>query len=73
VLLIVGGTGCTRAPTPPDVGFVTSWTRLDFGLARAERLSPPVASRIAAYAAVALYQGWATGSDSCTPKAYPRR
>ena len=33
-----------------------------YGLIRAERISPPVASRVLAYAAVALYEGLATGS-----------
>jgi hypothetical protein len=55
--------GCARVP-PADVGFVAQWTRTHYALARAERLSPPVASRVSAYAAVALYEGWARGSDS---------
>lgn len=54
---------CARIPDA-DVGFVAQWTRTHYALARAERLSPPVASRVSAYAAVALYEGWATGSDS---------
>jgi hypothetical protein len=33
-----------------------------YGLIRAERISPPVASRVLAYAAVGLYEGLATGS-----------
>src|SRR2546422_3155603 len=55
--------GCTRVP-PADAGFVTKWTETHYALARAERLSPPVASRVSAYAAVALYEGWAAFSDS---------
>jgi hypothetical protein len=34
-----------------------------YGLIRAERISPPVASRVLAYAAVALYEGLATDSS----------
>lgn len=33
-----------------------------YGLIRAERISPPVASRVLAYASVALYEGLAVGS-----------
>jgi hypothetical protein len=57
-------TGCARPMPPADLGFVTRWTRTHYALARAERLSPPVASRLTAYAAVALYEGWAAFSDS---------
>lgn len=55
--------GC-RPIAPADVGFVAKWTETHYALARAERLSPPVAARVSAYAAVALYEGWARGSDS---------
>jgi hypothetical protein len=63
VVVVVGLGSCRRAPEA-DVGFVTKWTETHYALARAERLSPPVASRVTAYAAIALYQGWALGSDS---------
>jgi hypothetical protein len=46
------------------VGFVAKWTQTHYALARAERLSPPVAARVSAYASIALYEGWAAGSDS---------
>ena len=55
---------CGRPLPPAELGFVTRWTRTHYALARAERLSPPVASRLTAYAAVALYEGWAAFSDS---------
>lgn len=58
-----GLAGCTGAP-PADAGFVAKWTATHYALARAERLSPPVASRTSAYAAIALYEGWAAFSDS---------
>ena len=56
--------GCHRSLPPADTGFVTTWTASAYGLARAERLNPPVASRMFAYAAIALYEGWAAFSDS---------
>jgi len=62
-LLLTAGSACRSVPDA-EVGFVTKWTEAHYALARAERLSPPVASRATAYAAVALYEGWATGSDS---------
>ncbi len=62
-VVIALAAGCGRAPEA-DVGFVTKWTETHYALIRAERLSPPVAARLTAYAAVALYEGWAVGSDS---------
>lgn len=55
---------CKRALPPADTGYVTTWTASNYALARAERLSPPMASRISAYSAIALYEGWAAFSDS---------
>jgi hypothetical protein len=55
---------CARPLPPADAGFVAKWTATHYALARAERLSPPVASRTSAYAAIALYEGWAAFSDS---------
>ncbi len=60
---IVTVLGCGRGPAA-DAGFVTKWTETHYALVRAERLSPPVAARLTAYAAIALYEGWAIGSDS---------
>jgi len=56
--------GCGRRVPAADVGFVARWTATHYALARAERLSPPVAARVSAYLAVALYEGWAAFSDS---------
>jgi hypothetical protein len=64
LLLLPVLAGCQPRPAPADLGFVTKWTKTHYALARAERLSPPVASRLTAYAAVALYEGWAAFSDS---------
>lgn len=43
---------------------MSRWTATHYALARAERLNPPAASRWSAYAAIALYEGWAAFSDS---------
>ena len=53
---------CARSIPPADPQFVAEWMRNYYGLIRAERISPPVASRVLAYAAVGLYEGLATGS-----------
>jgi hypothetical protein len=53
---------CARSIPPADPQFVAEWMRNYYGLIRAERISPPVASRVLAYAAVALYEGLATAS-----------
>src|SRR2546428_2342480 len=54
--------GCRAAPPPVDARILTDWMRAQYALVRAERLSPPVASRVFAYGAVALYEGVAAGS-----------
>jgi hypothetical protein len=54
---------CARPIPPVDPQFVAEWMRSYYGLIRAERISPPVASRVLAYAAVALYEGLATHSS----------
>jgi hypothetical protein len=53
---------CARSIPPADPQFVAEWMRNYYGLIRAERISPPVASRVLAYAAVGLYEGLATAS-----------
>ncbi|HEU5218199.1 MAG TPA: hypothetical protein VFU23_06040, partial [Gemmatimonadales bacterium] len=63
VFLVLSG-GCAKRVPPADLGFVTRWTKMHYALARAERLSPPVASRLTAYAAIAQYEGYAAFSDS---------
>ena len=52
------GAGCGSAP-PPDAQFVAEWMRNYYGLIRTERISPPVAARVLAYASVALHEGLA--------------
>ncbi len=53
---------CRGTPPPVEPRLVTSWMRTLYALVRAERLSPPVAARVFAYSAVALYEGLAPGS-----------
>lgn len=43
---------------------VSEWERTLYGVVRAERLSPPVASRVFAYAATALYTGLAAANPN---------
>ncbi len=56
--------GCRREPAPADPQFVAQWMRTSLALVRSERLGPPVASRISAYSALALYEGHAADSRS---------
>jgi len=43
---------------------VAEWMQNYYGLIRAERISPPVAARVLAYASVALYEGLAAGTPT---------
>src|SRR3990170_4401894 len=60
VLLV--SAACAHSTPPVDPQFISEWMRNYYGLIRAERISPPVASRVLAYAAVGLYEGLATAS-----------
>jgi membrane-associated phospholipid phosphatase len=55
---------CNREAPPPDPTFVAEWMHAHYGLIRAERISPPVAARVLAYAAVAIHEGLATSSKT---------
>ncbi|MBI2073708.1 MAG: vanadium-dependent haloperoxidase [Gemmatimonadetes bacterium] len=59
---LLASAACARPIPPADPQFVSEWMRHYYGIIRAERISPPVASRVLAYAAVALYEGLATAS-----------
>lgn len=61
--MVMAAAACRPVPEA-DVGYVTKWTETHYALIRGERLSPPVGSRLTAYVAIALYEGWAHGSDS---------
>jgi len=52
---------CSRTPDT-DPRMVSEWMRTLYGAIRVERLSPPVASRLFAYATTALYSGLAAAS-----------
>ena len=62
--LLVLSTGCTRTPQPADPQLVAQWLRTSIAFVRSERLGPPVASRISAYASIALYEGYASDPRS---------
>ncbi len=64
LLLLLSLGGCVRRFPPASADYVSRWTATHYALARAERLNPPAASRWSAYAAIALYEGWAAFSDS---------
>ena len=54
-------TACQRAPST-DPRMVSEWMHTLYGAIRVERLSPPVASRLMAYASAALYTGLAAAT-----------
>lgn len=62
--LLLALAGCGRSAPPTDPSMVAEWMQNYYGLIRAERISPPVASRLMAYASVALYEGLATATPS---------
>src|SRR5438046_9807677 len=62
IVVVAAGMGCRAAPPPVDARILTGWMRALYALVRAERLSPPVAARVFAYGAVALYEGLRPGS-----------
>lgn len=57
---------CRRAPDT-DPRLVSEWMHTYYGAIRVERLSPPVASRLMAYASSALYSGLAAAMPSMKP------
>ena len=62
VLFAAVALGCSSSTPPVDPQFVAEWMRNYYGLVRAERISPPVAARVLAYASVALHEGLATAT-----------
>lgn len=61
---VFGSMACQAPTRPANPQMVAEWMRAYYGLIRAERLTPPVASRVLGYAAVALYEGLAAGSTT---------
>src|SRR5881409_2679433 len=55
---------CAREAAPPDPQLVAQWLRTSLAFVRSERLGPPVAARISAYASIALYEGYASDKRS---------
>lgn len=62
-LVLLPLAACGRAPAP-DGRYVTEWTRLALITVRSERLGPPVAARLSAYAGLALHEGYAADAAS---------
>ena len=56
--------GCAKQAPAPDAQYVGQWLRSSLSFVRSERLGPPVAARISAYGAIALYEGYASDSTS---------
>lgn len=56
--------GCRGEAPAPDPQLVAQWTRSSLAIVRSERLGPPVASRISAYAALTLFEGYAADPRS---------
>ena len=56
--------GCRGVAPAPDPQLVAQWTRSSLAFVRSDRLGPPVASRISAYASLALFEGYAADSRS---------
>ncbi|MBL0169840.1 MAG: vanadium-dependent haloperoxidase [Gemmatimonadaceae bacterium] len=60
----VAAAGCARERPPVDPQLVSQWMRTSLAFVRSERLGPPVAARISAYSALALYEGYAADTRS---------
>jgi hypothetical protein len=61
--------GACRPAVEPDPRMLSEWVHSLYGTIRVERLSPPVASRLTAYAAIALYAGTAATRPAMMPVA----
>jgi membrane-associated phospholipid phosphatase len=66
-LLAVAACGRSPAASEVDPRMLSEWMHVLYGSIRVERLSPPVASRLAAYASTALYAGLASARPSLRP------
>ncbi|MEP6780201.1 MAG: vanadium-dependent haloperoxidase [Gemmatimonadaceae bacterium] len=59
--------GACDRPARNDPTVVSAWMQALYGTVRVERVSPPVGSRFVAYAATALYSGFAVTDSSLKP------
>lgn len=59
-LSLLAVAACVKPASAPDPQLVAQWMRSSLSFVRAERLGPPIAARISAYAGVALYEGFAS-------------
>lgn len=64
LLVLLASASCSRSLPPTDPRLVSEWMHNYYGLVRSERISPPVASRVTAYGAIALYEGLASATPS---------
>jgi membrane-associated phospholipid phosphatase len=63
-LLYIGAVVGCRTPEPADPQLPAQWLRTSLAFVRSERLGPPVAARISAYSAVAMYEAYAADTRS---------
>lgn len=63
---MVALTACAGAPGT-DPRLISEWMHTLYGVNRVERLSPPIASRLLAYATTALYAGLGAASPEMPP------
>ncbi len=63
-LSLLVASACAKPAPAPDPQFVAQWMRSSLSFVRSERLGPPVAARISAYAGVTLYEGYAADPAS---------
>lgn len=63
-LISIGAVFGCRTPEPADPQLAAQWLRTSLAFVRAERLGPPVAARISAYSAIAMYEAYAADRRS---------
>ena len=66
LVAVVFGAAC-RQPPAADARMMSEWMHTMYGAIRVERLSPPVASRLMAYASAALYSGLSAVDPGLAP------
>ena len=61
LLLAAPVAACSRTPEA-DPAMVAEWMHTFYGIVRSERIGPPVASRLLAYASIAMHEGLAAAT-----------